>query len=104
MLTGAVAIWMPTDNAMKVGVQRCVAFAGDLLQPVNIQDSNFAVVIIDKPGLLQPSGNERDATSMHSQHLRQELLGQRQKVAVETGCDEWLRPWVQESCWPHEWL
>jgi hypothetical protein len=72
-----MTIWIPSDNAAKMGIKRLIAFAGNFLQPFDIQDSNFAVMIIDKPGLLQPSSDKRDATAMHSQHLRKEFLGKR---------------------------
>jgi hypothetical protein len=75
-----MAMRIPSDNAAKVGDERLVAFARDFLQRFDIQDSNFAVVIIDKSGLPQPLGDQRDATSVHAQYLRQQFLGQRQKI------------------------
>lgn len=78
-----MSAWVPSDDAAKMGVKRLTAFAEDLFQPFDIQDSNFAVMIFDKPGLLDPLGDMRDAISIMPSMCASRLLGKRQEVAVE---------------------
>ena len=45
---------IPSGDAVKMRAKRFIAFVEDFLRPFDIQDSNFAVMVIDKSGL-QPT-------------------------------------------------
>jgi hypothetical protein len=57
-----------------------VTFASSFFKACSVKDDDQAAPIPDEPGLLKRSGNERDGCSAYSEHLGQELLGQRKRV------------------------
>jgi len=70
---------MPT----KLIANYLVTNAGYVLQRFDLKDVNPPAPIVDQAGFLELQGHERDTATLHTQHLRQEILRQRQGVAPE---------------------
>ena len=64
-------------------VDGIVTFAATVLQALDIDHMDAATTVADQTSLLQLAGDESDAASLHAEHLRQELLRERQGVAVQ---------------------
>src|SRR4051794_1898032 len=71
----------PTDELMEMPVDGRVALAAAVVQALDIEHLDAAAAIADQARLLQLARDEGDAAALHTQHLRQELLRQRQGVA-----------------------
>src|SRR3954469_20096800 len=71
----------PTDELMEMPVDGRVALAAAVVQALDIEHLDAAAAIADQARLLQPAGDEGDAAALYPQHLRQELLRQRQGFA-----------------------
>ncbi len=76
----------PGDQPAEVRVDRAVTFAVTVLQSLDI-DVDAATPIVDQSRLLQLAGDQGDAAALHPQHLGQEFLRQRQRIAAERRCD-----------------
>jgi len=61
-----------------------VTLASGFFEARSVKDNNLAAPIPDEPGLLKRSGDERDGCSAYSEHLGQELLGQRKRVRINS--------------------
>ena len=59
-----------------------VAFAGRLSQPFRVGDLEVTAAVAKNPGLLQRMGDERHRVALHTDHLRQVFLRQRQAFAA----------------------
>src|SRR3954471_16544669 len=71
----------PADELVKMTIDGFVAFAAAVLQTLDIEHMDAAPPIADQADLLQLAGDEGDAAALHTQHLREKLLRQRQGVA-----------------------
>jgi hypothetical protein len=60
-----------------------VAFAGTFPKALDVDDADVPAAAADQAGVLKRAGHEAGAGSGHAQHLCQELLRERQVVAVE---------------------
>ena len=59
-----------------------IARAGNGLQPRSIKDCDDSARIANESLILQLAGDVRDATASHTQHVRQELVGEAERVAA----------------------
>ena len=64
------------------GTHEGIAFAGGLFQFGTVVDGHISAGIGNQAGLLQNSGGQCDAGTAGTQHLRQQLLGQRKTVST----------------------
>src|ERR1051326_374106 len=63
-----------------LALDRAIAVASRLFQAASVENIYFPSRVCDQSGLLQRSSGDRDGGAGASQHLRQELLGQRKIV------------------------
>ena len=61
-----------------------VTLASSFFEARSVKDNNLAASIPDEPGLLKRSGDKSDGCSAYSEHLGQELLGQRKRVRIDS--------------------
>src|SRR5437868_7099502 len=69
------------EQAFVLATDDLVTLARRGLQSISIQDRDPTPRVTDQPGPLKGSGGLVDPGAAHTQHLRQELLGQ-QEVAL----------------------
>src|SRR5207248_10995200 len=60
-----------------------VALAGGAVQPRRVEDLDHPAAVPDQAGLLQHAGRDGDGRPTNPEHLRQELLRQRELVTLE---------------------
>jgi hypothetical protein len=56
-----------------------VTLASRFFEACSVKNDNVAVPVRDEPRLLKRSGDERNCCAVHSEHLGEELLGQRKR-------------------------
>ena len=76
-----VNIGTPSDQAMELPVDRRIAFAARLPERLYVENMNAPAPIVDQAGFLKFARYKGDAAALHTQHLRQEFLRQRQGIA-----------------------
>ena len=52
-----------------------IAFAATVLEALDIENMDATAAIIDKTSLLEFARHQGHAAALHTQHLREELLG-----------------------------
>src|SRR3982075_2679273 len=70
-------------DVINLPADRLVAFAGSRLEPRPVHDLDLPAMVADETGLLQHIGDHGHGGTAHTEHLRQEFVGERDRVAVE---------------------
>src|SRR4051794_21076304 len=70
-------------DVINLPADRVVAFAGSRLEPRPVHNLDLPAMVADETGLLQHIGDHCHGGSAHTEHLRQEFVGERDRVAVE---------------------
>src|SRR4051812_12864494 len=73
----------PAYQTLEMMVDGLVTLAGGVLQVYGIEHLDMSPPVLDEARFLQLPGNHRHATALYAQHLRQELLRQRQRVGLQ---------------------
>ena len=77
-----VNIGAPADEPVELPVDRRIALAARLPQRLYVENMNAPAPIVDQASFLKFARHEGDAAALHTQHLRQEFLRQRQGIAL----------------------
>src|SRR5437667_2552108 len=71
-----------TEQAVERFLHAPVTLAGSSLEPWSVEHGDLASAVMDQPGVLKRLENFRDAHAAHAEHVRQELVGERELVVL----------------------